>query len=546
MSTEFNIKTFIYDFLSIKKHVILLLSAFIIAFHSYITTIKIPNLLLKINLSNYSTIIIVIVYLFIFIALNIFHTYLTFLISNNIHIFTYNYLFKKILKVREDNLDTILQSSIFVSIVNFVNYFEDAINISITVLPFLLSIIMIFIFIIINLNLLLAILFFIVIIIQMVYLINTHRKSAKYSYLFNNKRNELVNYNVDINKNMDQIIGLNNLDNELNNIKLNSIKVPYYLIKGNKLYFKIFFLLNLLNFIYFFGSTYFLIKHKYSIVSTFFLVFISYHCIFCFQIKNIGHIVYKCAIVISSYNNIQDNISSIQKRSQTKSSHDNIKMIYTNNENIDLIIKNLNFSYNNNIIFDNFNLKLKLEQSYALVGKIGSGKSTLLKILFGINSFTEGDIYLKNKVLNDKEYREWRKNFFYFRQDSTIFERSIIENIFYPKKMYNEKDITLLKQVGIYDEIKNLMEEKKNETKINLSGGQKQIVLLTRILFNPKQIILLDEPTASLDSKTKIFTFNIIKYLKSIKSTLIIATHDIELINIVDEVIDLNKIKKSN
>lgn len=138
-----------------------------------------------------------------------------------------------------------------------------------------------------------------------------------------------------------------------------------------------------------------------------------------------------------------------------------MKMIYTNNENIDLIIKNLNFSYNNNLIFDNFNLKFKLEQSYALVGKIGSGKSTLLKILFGINSFTEGDIYLKNKVLNDKEYREWRKIFFYFRQDSTIFERSLIENIFYPKKMYDEKDITLLKQVGIYDEIKNLMEEKK-------------------------------------------------------------------------------------
>ena len=95
-----------------------------------------------------------------------------------------------------------------------------------------------------------------------------------------------------------------------------------------------------------------------------------------------------------------------------------------------------------------------------------------------------------------------------------------------------------MKKLDIWNDIKIILDKNPD----NLSGGQRQIIVLTRLLYTKKKLILLDEPTASLDSNTKKFAFKILNYLKQQNCIIIVVSHDNALINIADEIINLKEL----
>lgn len=166
----------------------------------------------------------------------------------------------------------------------------------------------------------------------------------------------------------------------------------------------------------------------------------------------------------------------------------------------------------------------------AIVGKSGAGKSTLLHILACVDSYEDGEYYLddllvKNK--NDKENARIRNRYLgIVMQDYALVEDfTALENVMLPldfskERIKNKKQraLDMLKQVD--------MEEFANKPINKLSGGQKQRVAIARAIANDPKVILADEPTGALDSKNTEQIMDILKELNRKGKTIIVVTHD--------------------
>ena len=187
----------------------------------------------------------------------------------------------------------------------------------------------------------------------------------------------------------------------------------------------------------------------------------------------------------------------------------------------------------NNKILDNINLCIGNSGMIAITGKNGCGKTTLLNIIGGVDTCTNGSIYIDNHKLEHQNIDDYRKNYvsFIFQDYNLINELNVYENIILCLKInnlkVNENDIDEL-----LDKLKlnNLKLRKVNQ----LSSGQKQRVAIARALVKKPKIILADEPTCNLDYKN---ANNIMELLKNISNEIpvLIVTHDD---NIIDEYYD--------
>lgn len=167
----------------------------------------------------------------------------------------------------------------------------------------------------------------------------------------------------------------------------------------------------------------------------------------------------------------------------------------------------------------------------AVAGPSGSGKSTLLNILSGLDDPTEGNVYLKEKLINNmsgQELSDFRRDHigFIFQSYNLIPVLSVKENIEYimmlqkvdPKERHN-RVMSILKEVGL--------EDKHDRRPNQLSGGQQQRVAVARAIVSKPDIILADEPTANLDSHTGASLLDMMKMLNEEKGvTFIFSTHD--------------------
>jgi len=184
-------------------------------------------------------------------------------------------------------------------------------------------------------------------------------------------------------------------------------------------------------------------------------------------------------------------------------------------------LKNYSFAYEESI-FNELNLEIKQGQKVVLLGSNGSGKSTLLRILAGLY-FGKGEYEFNRKIINKKSIKEHRKDIALLFQnpDSMIFNPTVYDEIAFSLKAFKLDNIeSRVHKVAKTFNIQKLL----NKSPLNLSGGEKQKVMLASLLAYEPKFLLLDEPTSAMDPKT---TGWLIDFLQDLEITTLIATHDI-------------------
>lgn len=188
--------------------------------------------------------------------------------------------------------------------------------------------------------------------------------------------------------------------------------------------------------------------------------------------------------------------------------------------------------------------EIKDGEMVAIIGKSGAGKSTLLHILACIDDYQEGEYTLDGKLvkkLSESEYARIRNEKigmvmqdFALVEDFTAIENVMIPLDFSKKKQGNKKEKALaaLSSVG--------MEEFAKKPCNKLSGGQKQRVAIARAIVNEPSVILADEPTGALDTKTSAEIMELFKSLNAQGRTVIIVTHDMNIAKLCGRVIEIS------
>jgi ABC-type lipoprotein export system ATPase subunit len=188
------------------------------------------------------------------------------------------------------------------------------------------------------------------------------------------------------------------------------------------------------------------------------------------------------------------------------------------------------FTKKNVKVLKKINLKFKQGKIYSLMGPSGSGKSTLLNLISLIDRPTAGSIKFQNVQI---DFNENKKNDFLrakkigiiYQQDNLLPDFTALENVYFASLAAgNKKDFAvnkaniILKKVGLLNRLDHYPAE--------LSGGEKQRVSIARALINDPEIILADEPTGSLDQKTSLEIFSLLKKQINTKRLIIFATHN--------------------
>ena len=208
------------------------------------------------------------------------------------------------------------------------------------------------------------------------------------------------------------------------------------------------------------------------------------------------------------------------------------------NENTNLFknlleIKNIKFAYPNTdkLILKNFSFKIKKGDFVGISGNSGAGKSTLIDLISGLLNPQNGEILLDNT--NIKKYRHiWKNKIGYVPQDTYLLDETIKNNIAFGENIndFNQSRFKKSIELARLDSLVNSFDEKENkivgEKGIQLSGGQRQRIGIARALYLNPEIIILDEPTSSLDKENEekiiedLFELN-----KNLNMTVLLVSH---------------------
>ena len=207
-------------------------------------------------------------------------------------------------------------------------------------------------------------------------------------------------------------------------------------------------------------------------------------------------------------------------------------------------LTDINKTYNNGAplhVLKGINLNIEQGEFVSIMGASGSGKSTLLNILGILDNYDTGDYYLNNvliKNLSETKASEYRNRMigFIFQSFNLISFKNAMENVALPlfyqgvgRKKRNELAMEYLDKLGLKEWAHHLPNE--------LSGGQKQRVAIARALISKPQIILADEPTGALDSKTSVEVMNILKELHDKEG--LVVTHESGVANQTNKIIHI-------
>ncbi len=188
-------------------------------------------------------------------------------------------------------------------------------------------------------------------------------------------------------------------------------------------------------------------------------------------------------------------------------------------------------------------LKVNQGEFLAITGKSGSGKSTIINLIGCLDAPTKGKIYLDGHDTSKlRESRlaqiRGRKIGFIFQQFNLIPTLTALENVALPGEFQNKNSDELYKKAGKLLEFVD-MQDRIGHRPAELSGGQMQRVAIARSLINDPEVILADEPTGNLDSKTGDNVMKLLQDLNKEEKSIVIVTHDKSLVKHADRVIEL-------
>ena len=201
-------------------------------------------------------------------------------------------------------------------------------------------------------------------------------------------------------------------------------------------------------------------------------------------------------------------------------------------------LKNINKTFGDYKASDNVNFGIEKGKLIGLLGPSGSGKTTILRMIAGLENPDSGEIVIDGKVVNDIPASK-RGIGFVFQNYALFRYMTVFDNIAFglkiqekSKKFIKERVNELVKLIGL--------EGLEKRYPSQLSGGQKQRVAIARAIINDPDIILADEPTGALDTKTSEEIMELFKYLNQQGKTVVIVTHDSKIAEQCDRIIKIS------
>ena len=206
--------------------------------------------------------------------------------------------------------------------------------------------------------------------------------------------------------------------------------------------------------------------------------------------------------------------------------------IYDDKHNINIegnvIFENVHFGYDpNKIIINNFSCYVKKGQQIAIVGPTGAGKTTLVKLLMRFYELNSGTIYIDDHDIKDFTRSDLRKLFGMVLQDAWLFSGTIMDNLRYGNLEASDEDVIKAAKNAHVDHFIRTLEDGYNtyinEESTNISQGQKQLLTIARAFLKDPKILILDEATSSVDTRTEIMIQKGMESLMQGRTTFVIA-----------------------
>lgn len=207
-----------------------------------------------------------------------------------------------------------------------------------------------------------------------------------------------------------------------------------------------------------------------------------------------------------------------------------------------LFLKDISKVYDDNVqaVYD-FNLKISEKEFIVLVGPSGCGKSTILKMIAGIESITDGELYINDKLMNQVQAKK-RDVAMVFQSYALYPHMNVYDNIAFGLKYNNLSKDEISQRVHFVSKLLEIDDILDKRTDL-LSGGQQQRVSIGRAIAKNADILLMDEPLSNLDAKLRVhMRMEIMKLHKRMQTTTIYVTHDqIEAMSMADRMVVMNK-----
>lgn len=206
--------------------------------------------------------------------------------------------------------------------------------------------------------------------------------------------------------------------------------------------------------------------------------------------------------------------------------------------------KHVSFKYEkSDMVLNDISFRLDKHEKVALVGHSGVGKTTIINLILKFYNPTSGEIALSDKSYSDLSHRFIRHNISLVFQENELFSSTIRENVSYGKQADDKEIIKALKMANAYDFVMKLpkgLDSEVGERGVRLSGGQKQRIQIARAILKDAPILILDEATSSLDSKSESEVQEALENLMKNRLVIIIA-HRFSTIQNVHKVIVVDK-----
>ncbi|WP_200905988.1 ABC transporter ATP-binding protein [Paenibacillus sp. IHB B 3415] len=202
------------------------------------------------------------------------------------------------------------------------------------------------------------------------------------------------------------------------------------------------------------------------------------------------------------------------------------------------------FAYENsgNLVIKNFSADVKPGQKVAIVGPTGAGKTTLVNLLIRFNELTGGEIHIDDTPISSLTRENIHDLFCMVLQDTWLFEGTIRENLIYNQlNITDEKLVEACKAVGLHRFIQSLSDgyDTVLNDKVNLSAGQKQQLTIARAMLKDAPMLILDEATSSVDTRTELLIQQAMDQLMEGRTSFVIA-HRLSTIKNADVILVLN------